>query len=187
MLTAAAYDIHVDQLLERMRRFHAALSAEGIPYRIIGGLATFIHVNEIAPIKARLTQDVDAGISRADLPRVITAGERAGFRFRHVAGIDMLLDPDKPSARSAVHLIFTGEKVRPTDLEAIPSSDPVQTADGIFIAPVADLVRMKLTSFRLKDKVHIQDLDSVGLITPEIEAGLSEALRARLQEVRATE
>ena len=42
-------------------------------------------------------------------------------------------------------------------------------------------------SFRLKDKVHIQDLDGVGLITPEIEAGLSEALRARLAEVRSTE
>jgi len=46
---------------------------------------------------------------------------------------------------------------------------------------------MKLTSFRLKDKVHIQDLDGVGLITPEIEAGLSDALRARLAEVRATQ
>ena len=44
MLTAAAYDIHVEQLLEKMRRFHAALTAAGIPYRIIGGLAVFIHV-----------------------------------------------------------------------------------------------------------------------------------------------
>jgi hypothetical protein len=46
---------------------------------------------------------------------------------------------------------------------------------------------MKLTSFRLKDKVHIQDLDSVGLITPAIEESLSDLLRARLAEVRATE
>ena len=58
---------------------------------------------------------------------------------------------------------------------------------GIPIAPIADLVRMKLTSFRLKDKVHIQDLDGVGLITPEIEQSLSEPLRQRLAEVRATE
>jgi hypothetical protein len=49
------------------------------------------------------------------------------------------------------------------------------------------LVKMKLTSFRLKDRVHIQDLDSVGLITPDIEAQLSPPLKARLQEVRATE
>jgi hypothetical protein len=63
----------------------------------------------------------------------------------------------------------------------------MRTKGGILIAPVADLVRMKLTSFRLKDKVHIQDLDGVGLITPEIEQGLSEPLRQRLAEVRATE
>jgi hypothetical protein len=35
--------------------------------------------------------------------------------------------------------------------------------------------------------VHIQDLDAVALITLEIEAQLSEPLRARLREVRATE
>jgi hypothetical protein len=187
MLTAAAYDIHVEQLQERMQRFHTAMEAAGIPYRIIGGLATFIHVYERQPIKARLTQDVDAGVARDDLPRIIEAAEKGGFVYRHVAGIDMLLDPGKPSARSAVHLIFVGEKVRPGDLAEIPASDPIRTKEGICICPVADLVRMKLTSFRLKDKVHIQDLDGVGLITPEIEAALPDALRERLHEVRTLE
>jgi hypothetical protein len=50
---------------------------------------------------------------------------------------------------------------------------------------VADLVRMKLTSFRMKDQLHLKDLDSARLITREIEAGLPEALRGRLAEVRA--
>lgn len=36
MLTAAAYDIHVDQLFERLRRFHAAMDAAGLSYRIVG-------------------------------------------------------------------------------------------------------------------------------------------------------
>lgn len=44
---------------------------------------------------------------------------------------------------------------------------------------------MKLTGFRLKDKVHIQDLDSARLITAEMEASLPEGLKARLAEVRA--
>ena len=66
-------------------------------------------------------------------------------------------------------------------------SEPTRTAEGILVAPVADLVHMKLTSFRLKDQVHIQDMDSVGLITPEIENSLSAALRERLEKVRATE
>ena len=185
MLTAAAYDIHVEQLLERMRRFHAVLSAAGIPYRIIGGMCTFIHVFERSPEQARLTADVDAAVSREDLPRIIEAAEKSGFRFRHVAGVDMLVDEEKPRARSAVHLIFLNERVRPNDLESIPASEPVRTKEGIPIAPVVDLVHMKLTSYRLKDQVHIQDLDHAGLITPAIEQSLSEPLLARLKEVRS--
>ena len=100
----------------------------------------------------------------------------------------MLLDANSGGpARSAVHLIFIGEKVRATDYEPVPGSSPSRTVEGILIASVADLVRMKLTSFRLKDRVHIQDLDAVGLITPEIETSLSAELRARLVEVRASD
>jgi hypothetical protein len=46
---------------------------------------------------------------------------------------------------------------------------------------------MKLVSYRLKDRVHIQDLDRVGLISPEIEAELLPELRRRLDEIRASE
>jgi hypothetical protein len=46
---------------------------------------------------------------------------------------------------------------------------------------------MKLTSYRLKDRVHIQDFDAVGLITAEVEASLPEVLRLRLAELRASE
>jgi len=55
------------------------------------------------------------------------------------------------------------------------------------VAPVADLVRMKLISFRLKDRIHIQDMDGVRLITPAIEAQLPELLRQRVAEVRASD
>jgi len=44
---------------------------------------------------------------------------------------------------------------------------------------------LELTSFRLKDKVHIQDLYGVGLIMG-IEQTLPEPLRARLAEVHDT-
>lgn len=47
-----------------------------------------------------------------------------------------------------------------------------------------ELVRMKLTINRIIDKVHIIDMDGVGLITPEIENALPESLRRRLQQVR---
>jgi hypothetical protein len=185
MLTAAAYDIHMDQLLDRMRRFHTALHDAGIPYRVVGGMGVFIHVFARNPEQARLTADVDVGVAREDLERITEAAGKAGFRFRHVAGVDMFVDSDPPRARSAVHLLFLNEKVTPNDLEPVPASEPVPTREGVLIAPVVDLVHMKLTSYRLKDQVHIQDLDHAGLITPEIEQTLSEPLLARLQEVRS--
>ena len=43
---------------------------------------------------------------------------------------------------------------------------------------------MKLTSYGLKDRLHIQDMDGAGLITAQIEAGLSGDLRRRLKEIR---
>ena len=100
----------------------------------------------------------------------------------------MLVDAQKPQARSAAHLVFVREKVRPEYVEPAPDfSTPVVATAGLLVARLADLVRMKLTSYRLKDRVHIQDLDGVGLITPEIEEQLPEALRERLREVRATD
>jgi hypothetical protein len=127
-------------------------------------------------------------VDRKDLERITNAVESFGFRYRHVAGVDMLVDAKEPSARSAVHLIFVGEKVRREYLEPVPDfTQPTVTKEGILLASVLDLARMKLTSFRLKDKVHIVDLDSVGLITPEIEQALPQALRVRLDQVRQEE
>jgi hypothetical protein len=187
MINARAIDIFVERPFERMRRFHRALDEAGIPYRIIGGMAAFYYVDELDPDKARFTPDVDAAVKREDLQRIIAAAEAAGFAYRHVKGIDMLVDPASASGRSAIHLVFAHAKVRPGDLEPIPFSEPRPTSEGILLAPVEDLVRMKLTSFRLKDKVHIQDMDSVGLITPEIERSLTDTMSERLAEVRATE
>ncbi len=177
MLTALAYDIHVEQLFDRMRQFHALLSAAGVPYRIVGGMAIFMHVFERDPLRARLTADVDAAIDRTHLPEVIAAARKMGWIFRHTAGVDMLIDAEQPRARSAVHLLA----------DAVPSSEPERTTEGIPVAPVADLVRIKLTSHRLKDRVHVQDLDSVGLISKEIEAKLPALLLDRLAEIRASE
>ena len=182
------FESKVEQLDDVTSRLGAALERAGIPYQVIGGLAVFFHIDAIDPLKARLTRDVDIAVDRRYLKQIAAAVESAGLRYRHVAGVDMLVDANEPKARSAIHMIFAHERVRPEYVDTVPGvTNPERTKKGFLIAPVADLVRMKLTSFRLKDKVHIQDLDSVGLITPEIEAGLSEPLRARLAEVRATE
>jgi hypothetical protein len=169
MITARAYDLHVDQLFDKLRRIHAALDAAGIPYRVIGGVGIFLQITERDPNLARMTPDLDLAIHRRDLARTIAAAEAAGFQY----GAETLTDPSNRG--SLIHLVFT-----------IQLSEPDRTAEGYLIAPVPDLVRMKLTSFRLEDKVHIQDMDGAGLITPEIEQSLPNALRERLQEVRET-
>jgi hypothetical protein len=141
-------------------------------------MAVYLQVSERDPGKPRLTRDVDVAVNRGELEWIAPAAVPFGFQFGHVAGVDMLLDNAEPRASSGIHLVF----------EPVPAlSEPSRTAEGIPIAPVADLVRMKLTSFRLRDQVHIQDMDSVGLITPEIENSLPETLRERLKKVRASE
>ena len=53
--------------------------------------------------------------------------------------------------------------------------------------PLADLVKMKLTSFRLNDQTHLNDLEEAGLITSQIERQLSPELLARLAHVRSVD
>lgn len=188
MITAKALDLHVQKLFDLLEHFHSALTNAGIEYRVIGGMAVFLQISARDPDAARLTRDVDIAVDRTDLDRIAKAAKDFGFRYRQVADIDMLVSAENPKAKSAVHLMFVREKVRLQDLSAIPDfSEPTRTIEGFLLAPVADLVRMKLSSFRIKDKTHIIDMDSVGLITPEIEAGLPEPLRDRLQRVRAEE
>jgi hypothetical protein len=187
MTTIHAYDIHVENLFEIMRRMRALMDAAGVEYRVIGGMAIYLQVHERDPRRARLTDDVDVSIHRADLDKIAAEATKFGFRYRHAAGVDLLVDLLAPKTRSGVHFVFAGEKVRPEYLEAAPdlSSSP-RIVDGVRLAPVEDLVRMKLTSFRLKDQVHIQDLDGARLITRDIESRLSPELQARLAQVRAS-
>jgi hypothetical protein len=147
-------------------------------------MAVFLHVFARSPMGARSTRDVDIAVRRSDLEEIKRAVEPYGLRHRHAAGVDMLVAADKAS--TAVQMVFVGEKVRAEYVEPVPSFSPaVKTTEGIMLAPVSDLVRMKLTSFRLRDRVHIQDMDAAGLITADTEAQLSPLLLQRLQEVRA--
>jgi hypothetical protein len=188
MMVNTFFENKVDQLFDVAGRLAKALSQAGIEYRVVGGFAAYMHVNEVEPMAARLTRDIDVAIDQADLDAIIEATRPYGFRYRHAAGVDMLVDAEAPKAHSAIHLLFVREKVRKEYEEAVPAFSPaVQYANGISIISVADLVKMKLTSFRDKDRVHVRDMDSVGLITGEVEAGLSPILQERLKHIRATE
>src|SRR4051812_36618353 len=181
MFIAAAHDRAEKQLLDVANRFCEVAKSAGVPVSIIGGLAAFLHVDDREPIAARLTPEVEVVIRRLDLDRLRAAAEKRNFFYQ--AGIFQMLDL-RP--RSAVHVYFVGENVKPDDVEPMPESNPIWVRD-LPVAPVPDLVNMKLTSFRLKDKVHIQDMDGLGLITSKIEAAFPPPPRQRLAEVRATE
>jgi hypothetical protein len=179
------FETRVEQLFELAGRVEAAFAAAGLEYRVVGGLAAYLYVEEAAPDAGRLTRDIDVLVRREDMERIAKAVEPFGLNYRHVAGIDMLVQTGAPSARRAVHLVFAGQKVRAEYSEAAPALSGHRTIRGIRLVPLADLVRMKLTSFRAKDETHVKDLDEAGLITAEMEAALSPLLRERLAATRA--
>jgi hypothetical protein len=196
--TAAAEGEAINTMFEQrlfdlvgvLHKIALALSEEGVPYELIGGLAVLVHVEEANPELTALTRDVDLMIRREDLERIKEAAAGHGFRFRHAAGVDMLLYGETDSAKNAVHLIFSGEMVRPNQAALNPPIEPEKKmihGGEVMVIPVADLVRMKLSSFRLKDQVHIKSMDAAGLITSEVEARLPNGLLKRLQDVRETE
>ncbi len=187
ILVNTFFEKRVEQLFDLAGRIETAFAAAGLEYRVIGGLAVYLYVEEAEPDAGRLTRDIDITVRREDLERISGAVEPFGLEYRHVEGVDMLVQAGAPSARRAVHLIFTGEKVKAEYPEAAPPIGPCRTVQGVRLIPLADLVRMKLTSFRSKDETHLKDLDEAGLITAEIEAGLPELLRARLVQTRARE
>jgi hypothetical protein len=181
------FEKRVEQLFDLAQRVEAAFAAAGLEYRVVGGLATYLYVEEAEPDAGRLTRDIDIAVRREDLDKIAAAVEPFELRYRHVAGVDMLVQAGGPTARRAVHLVFTGEKVRPQYSEPVPQLGPGNRIHGIRLISIADLVRMKLTSFRLKDQAHLKDMDEAHLITAEIEGHLSDALRARLAQIRASE
>lgn len=181
------FEKRVDRLFNLAQRVEEAFSSAGLEYRVIGGLATYLYVEEAEPDAGRLTKDIDIAVRRPDLPLIAQVVEPFGLKYRHVAGVDMLVQAGEPSARRAVHLVFTGEKVRKEYPEVVPELGRYRTIGGIRLIPLPDLIRMKLTSFRLKDQMHLKDMEEADLITADIEADLSPILRDRLMQVRARE
>jgi hypothetical protein len=179
------YEVRLEQLLNLADTVEKIFAAAELDYRVVGGVATYLYVEEAAPDAGRLTRDVDILVRREDLEKIAAAAEPFGFRYRHVAGADMLVRAEEPTVRRAVHMVIAGEKVRPGDPVAVPALGEGRRIRGIRLIPLADLIQMKLTSNRLKDGAHIIDLDEAGLITPQIEAGLPPVLRERLAEARA--
>jgi len=172
-----------EQVRERLKRSTAALEQAGVPYAVVGGNAVAEWVGRVDDDAVRNTRDVDILIRRSDLPAAKAALEPAGFVYCQSFGVDMFLDGPAGRPTSAVHLLFAGEPVRTGDQANTPDVNDSEQGGGFRVVSLLALVQMKLTSFRLKDRVHLLDLIGVGQIDATWPARFPPVLGARLQEL----
>jgi hypothetical protein len=131
----------------------------------------------------RFAQGVGLLLRRVDLEAASAALVTAGFVHRHSAGMDIFLDGPTAKARDAVHVVFAGEKVRPDYLLPAPDVSEFDASSDFRVLALDALVRMKLTSFRRKDQVHLQDMLGVGLIDASWCGRFPVELASRLQHL----
>ncbi len=173
----------VDAVRERACRAAATLDRAGILYAVVGGNAVAAWVARVDVEAVRNTKDVDLLVRREDFARVTEALQLVGFVHQNVAGVDLFLDGPDGSVRSAIHVVFAREKVRPGYTIAAPDVTDSEAGPEFTIVTLDALVRMKLTSFRLQDKVHLMDLLDVGLIDQRSCDRLPPQLGVRLEEL----
>jgi hypothetical protein len=173
----------VELVRQRLMRAVRVLEAAGISYAIAGGNAVAAWVATVDPGAVRNTPDVDLLLRRDDFPAAKRALESAGFLHHNVGGIDMFIDGPNGSVRDAIHLIWAREKVKNEYAAAAPDVTDTSKPGEVSIVALESLVLMKLTSFRLKDRVHLRDLLDLGLIDPTWVKKFPPELSQRLQQL----
>jgi hypothetical protein len=182
----------IENVRHRLLRASAALEAAGIAYAVIGGNAVAAWVSRIDETAVRNTRDVDLLLRREDLPAATAALEAAGFQHRRVSSLgqagamDIFLDGPESRVRDAVRIVFAGERARSDQPAPNANVDESEFTGSFRLIALDALVRMKLTAFRDKDRMHIRDLLDVGLLDSSWLSNLPDVLRARLEEILAT-
>ncbi len=179
----------IDKVRERLERAASALRGLGVDYAVVGGNAVAAWVSRVDESAVRNTRDEDLLLRREDMPRAQLALESAGFVYRRVASLgkatamDVFHDGPDAGVRDALHVLWAGEKVMPDAVEATPDLGPTEEGDGFALIPLENLVRMKLIFFRDKDRMHLRDLASVGLVDETWPGRFSSELATRLQRI----
>lgn len=171
----------VEDVRDRLHRATSALEAAGISYAVVGGHAVAAWIARVDHAAVRNTPDVNLLIQREEFEAAKTALAAAGFVFLHAKGIAMFLDGPNAKARDAVHVLFAGEKVRESDLLPTPSMNETEDDPSFRVVSLEALVRMKLTSYRRKDQVHLLDLIDLGLVDESWLGNMPTELAERLQ------
>jgi hypothetical protein len=177
----------IDDVRQRLERAVMALAKFGVRYAVAGESAVAAWVSRVDESAVRNTRDVDILLRREDAEKAREALEAAGFVHRRIASLgkagamDVFLDGPDAKVRVAVHVLWAGEKPVPDAIENTPELHETESGEGFALVPLQDLVRMKLISFRDKDRMHLRDLLSVGLIDESWTRRFPEELASRLQ------
>jgi hypothetical protein len=176
----------VAKVRERLLRATAALDQAQVPYAVVGGNAVASWVATVDEGAVRNTRDVDLLVRRGDLPDVTAALERAGFVADELLDVVMFRDGPEGKPSEAIHLLFSGEKVRLGSLLPAPEIKTVNDSANFRVINLESLVVMKLASNRRKDQVHIEDLIGVGLIDATWLTKLPPELAERFRQILDT-
>lgn len=173
----------MDRVELRLRKAVSILESTSIPFAIVGGNAVRVWVAQVDPGAVRATNNVDIMIRPEDLDQLKQVMAENGYHYRKAAGLDMFLEGKENSVRYAIHIVLANRMVKQDDFEPTPDVEPVEYGDGIRILPLERLVRMKLNSFRLKDRVHLLDMIEVGIVDEAWITKFPKPLSDRLQSL----
>jgi hypothetical protein len=185
-VTNLLFEAGMYSLSNDLERIVKVLQDAGVRFEVVGGVAVNAHILTKNRSRSFVTRDIDVLLHRSDLERVAKAAEPLGYAARKIMGGFMLIRPEQDAAE-AVHILFVGEKSKST--QPLPHPELHPEGKRLFdlnipVAPLGDLIQMKLTSFRPKDVTHLEILDDLGFITPAIEQELPQVLWGRLTEAR---
>ena len=154
----------VELVRQRLLRATSALEQAGIPYAVADGNAVALWVSRVDVSAVRNTSDVDLLVRRIDLDAIKRALTAIGFVFRHSDGVELFLDGPTSRARDGIHLVFAGERVKPTETMLNPEVTESEAGQEYRVLSLRPLVQIKLTAYRDKDRTHLRDLLDLGII-----------------------
>ena len=173
----------VEKVRERLDRSCKALADAEVSYAVIGGHAVAAWVATIDDGAVRNTQDVDLLIREVDLGTATEALQAVGFKRDEDMGVVVFLDGDDGKPSQGIHILLAGQKVKDSYISATPLPEQAIEIDSKRIIDLVELVRMKLNSYRDKDRTHLRDMIQVGLIDKSWPEKFERELGYRLQEL----